>query len=171
MGLYTARVYQQLATDIPCIRDKISAVLSGFYTGGHNYKQLLQILQVFPRDELLQIDESELSLQALAVVRFARTPAATDATPGSLRTVRYRLLYVPREHYDTELRVKIQAMLHRKLQAEDISQYRSRSVHTRVQFIIRLGKRPAQVTQETLQASAFDLMVSWEEGLAQVIIH
>ena len=118
MGLYTARVYQQLATDIPCIRDKISAVLagSGFTPGGHNYKQLLQILQVFPRDELLQIDESELSLQALAVVRLQERQRSLLTLRldrlGQFATV---LLYVPRERYDTELRVKIQAMLHREL--------------------------------------------------------
>ena len=175
LGLYTARVYQQLATDIPCIRDKISAVLagSGFTPGGHNYKQLLQILQVFPRDELLQIEESELSLQALAVVRLQERQRSLLTLRldrlGQFATV---LLYVPRERYDTELRVKIQAMLHRKLQAEDIefNTTFSESVHTRVQFIIRLGKHPVQVTQETLQASAFDLMVSWEEGLAQKLI-
>ena len=59
LGLYTACVYQQLPPTFRVSATRFRRSLQdGFTPGGHNYKQLLQILQVFPRDELLQIDES-----------------------------------------------------------------------------------------------------------------
>ena len=174
LGLYTSRVYQEFSVDIPVVREKIHSVLggSGFTQGGHNYKQLSQILQVFPRDELLQIDAQELARQAMGVLRLqerqrSRLTLRFDRA-GHFATV---ILYVPRDRYDTALRARIQDMLHEALKAEDIefNTTFSESVHTRVQFIVRLAEGAVSVTEAELQTRVEQLILSWEEGLAEVL--
>ena len=174
LGLYTSRVYQEFAIDIPVVREKIQSVLdaSEFTPGGHNFKQLNQILQVFPRDELLQIEAEELGRQALSVLRLqerhrSRLTLRQDRV-GNFATV---ILYVPRDRYDTELRCRIQEMLHLELDAADIefNTTFSESVHTRVQFIVRLTRLKPEVTEAYLQDKAEQLILSWQEGLAQAL--
>ena len=174
LGLYTSRVYQEFSVDIPVVREKIHHVLTtcGFTPGGHNYKQLSQILQVFPRDELLQIEAEELARQALSVLRLqerrrSRLTLRHDRV-GNFATV---ILYVPRDRYDTELRWAVQQMLQQALQASDIefNTTFSESVHTRVQFIVRLGAQTPTVSESELQARVEQLILSWEEGLAEAL--
>ena len=173
-GLFTSRVYQELTLDIPLVRQKIQQVLddSGFTPGGHNYKQLSQILQVFPRDELLQIDEATLSEQALAVLRLQereRTRLMVRVDPlGHFATA---LLYIPRDRYDTHIRILIQEMLASELGARDIefNTTFSESVHTRVQFIIRLNESVSP-SPGNLQAQVEALVQSWDEHLRSALI-
>lgn len=170
IGLYTSRVYQEFAIDIPVVRKKIREVLeqSQFTSGGHNFKQLSQILQVFPRDELLQIDVPQLADQALAVLRLQERNrnllTLRFDTSGHFASV---TLYVPRERYDTQLRSHIQDMLMEQLNAEDIefNTTFSESVHARVQFTVRLKNGPVAIDQSQLQARAEALILSWSEGL------
>ncbi len=175
LGLYTSRVYQEFAIDIPLVRDKIQSVLasSEFTPGGHNFKQLNQILQVFPRDELLQLDTAELGRQAISVLRLqerhrSRLTLRHDRV-GNFATV---ILYVPRDRYDTELRSNIQTMLHTELNAADIefNTTFSESVHTRVQFIVRLQDGPTGVSEAVLQEKAEQLILSWQEGLGEALV-
>ncbi|QGG80329.1 NAD-glutamate dehydrogenase [Litorivicinus lipolyticus] len=168
-GLFTSRVYQEMTLEIPLVRQKIQQVLdaSGFARGGHNYKQLSQILQVFPRDELLQIDQPTLSEQALVVLRLQereRTRLMVRVDPlGHFATA---LLYIPRDRYDTRIRTLIQEMLATELAARDIefNTTFSESVHTRVQFIIRLSE-PVTLDPSALQARVELLVQSWDEQL------
>ncbi len=70
IGLYTASAYTQPPRDVPVLRRKIDAVLqaSGADLTGHRGKALLNVLDTYPRDELMETSEAELLRMALAVV-------------------------------------------------------------------------------------------------------
>jgi glutamate dehydrogenase len=57
VGLYTAHVYHVAATDAPLLRRKIAAVREdlGFLPRSHRDKTLLNVLETYPRDELIEI--------------------------------------------------------------------------------------------------------------------
>ena len=76
------------------------------------------------------------------------------------------LLYIPRDRYDTHIRTLIQEMLATELAARDIefNTTFSESVHTRVQFIIRLSE-PVTLDPSALQARVELLVQSWDEQL------
>lgn len=162
-----------MTSDIPLVRKKIDYVLglSGFTPGGHNYKQLAQILQVFPRDELLQIDGDTLSRQALSVLRLQErslTRIMSRVDPlGFFATV---LLYIPRDRYDTDVRTQVQNMLAEAFDAQDIefNTTFSESVHARVQFIVRLNG-PVQVLDSTLQQGIELIVQSWDDLLVSAM--
>jgi glutamate dehydrogenase len=60
VGLYTAHVYHVTATEIPLLRRKIAAVRQaiGFLPRSHRDKTLLNVLETYPRDELIEIDHA-----------------------------------------------------------------------------------------------------------------
>jgi glutamate dehydrogenase len=123
LGLYTSSVYFREALAIPLLRKKVSRALekSGFIPNGHNMKDLLQVINTFPRDELFQISSSQLLETAVAITRIRDT--------GSSRIFIRKdfygrfiscLVYIPRELFNTNSRLAIQALLEEKFQAQDV---------------------------------------------------
>lgn len=126
LGLFTAVTYSRSIEDIPYIRHKAERIIerSGFNIGGHDYKALCHILERYPRDELLQIDEDTLYETAISILRLQHRPRIAlfmRVNPYS-RTVSC-LTYVPKERYETRLRLKIQEILERELQGECLDYY------------------------------------------------
>ena len=58
LGLFTSAAYTQPVSTIPVVARKVRDVMarSGFRREGHSYKDLLRVLETYPRDELFQID-------------------------------------------------------------------------------------------------------------------
>jgi glutamate dehydrogenase len=62
LGLFTSSVYSESVLRIPVLRRKVQLVLeaAAFPLTSHSGKDLLQILETYPRDELFQIEVAEL---------------------------------------------------------------------------------------------------------------
>src|SRR5215213_814035 len=62
LGLYTFSAYSMSSLEIPLVRRKVRYVLerAGFPPDSHNEKDLIEILETYPRDELFQISQEEL---------------------------------------------------------------------------------------------------------------
>ena len=62
-GLFTAEAYYAITRDVPLIRRKVARVLeaAGRRPGSHDANALRNILETFPRDELFQSSEDDLS--------------------------------------------------------------------------------------------------------------
>ena len=107
LGLYTSIVYRVATDEIPLVRRKISHVMNraGFMPKGHLAKTLLTILEQYPRDELFQIDDSELYEIALGILRLQER----QRTRLFVRRDRFDrfvscMVFVPREKFNTDLR-------------------------------------------------------------------
>lgn len=154
-GLFTAVAYNRSTRDIPFLRQKVERVIdmAGFDTHGHNGKALANILDTYPRDELFQITDRELYTIALGILRLKerqRTALFTRADPfGRFVSA---LVFVPRDRYDTNLRIKFQTLLKRAFGATD-SSFRIRideSVHAQVHFTLATDQ-PVPLDLNTLE--------------------
>src|SRR5690349_10955795 len=58
LGLWTSSAYNTSPIDVPLLRHKVQAVIdrAGFLPLSHDQKDLIAILESFPRDDLFQID-------------------------------------------------------------------------------------------------------------------
>ncbi|MCG6657358.1 NAD-glutamate dehydrogenase [Halomonas campisalis] len=176
LGLFTSTVYNESPRHIPLLRRKLKAVMdiAGFNPKGHNGKQLLQILEVYPRDDIFQIDTEELAKTALGILdirerRRVRLFIRTDIS-GRFHSC---LVFVPRDVFSTDLRLRIQRLLCEELNASfgDFNTYLSESVLARIQFILRFSEDgPRDFDIKRLEAKVAQLARSWRDELQAAMI-
>lgn len=169
MGLYTSAVYGQSVHRIPYIRSKVAEIerRSGFDARAHLGKELTQVLEVLPRDDLFQTPVDELFTTVMAIVQIQeRNKIRVFLRKDPYGRFCYCLAYVPREVYSTEVRQKIQQVLMERLKASDCEfwTFFSESVLARVQLILRVDPKvvldidAAQLEREVVQACR-----SWQD--------
>jgi glutamate dehydrogenase len=82
---------------------------AGFDPDGHFGKALVNVLETYPRDELFQIDEDTLLEIALGVLRLGDRRKTRVFIRRDIYGRFYScLIFLPRESYNTDTRVKIQ---------------------------------------------------------------
>ncbi|HBM27943.1 MAG TPA: NAD-glutamate dehydrogenase, partial [Halomonas sp.] len=136
-GLFTATVYNESPRNIPLLRRKLKAVMdiAGFNPQGHNGKQLLQVLEVYPRDDLFQISTESLASTALGILNIRERRQVRLFIRADVSGKFYScLVFVPRDVFSTDLRQRIQGMLCDELDAHfgDFNTYLSESVLARI---------------------------------------
>jgi glutamate dehydrogenase len=123
IGLYTSSAYNRRPWDIPIVRERFEYVMreSGLPPGGHSAKALRHILESLPRDELFQSTGEELLRLATGILGLQERVRSKLF----LRQDRYgrfwsALVYLPRERYNTDVRVAIENLLRESLHADRV---------------------------------------------------
>lgn len=114
IGLFTSVTYSRSIEDIPYLRRKANVVMeeSGFKPGSHDYKALRHILEKYPRDELFQIKLPRLLKTATSILSLQeRQRIALYTRKDVFNRFISCLVYVPRDRYDTRLRVRLGEIL------------------------------------------------------------
>ncbi|PZQ48270.1 MAG: NAD-glutamate dehydrogenase [Micavibrio aeruginosavorus] len=118
VGLFTSVTYSRSVSDIPFLRVKIQNVINRtqFIPGSHDRRALRHILEKYPRDEVLQISENLLYEHATSILRLQERPRiALYMRSDPFGRYISALVYVPRERYETRLRLKLQNVLEGEL--------------------------------------------------------
>ncbi len=175
LGLYTSDVYNDSPRSIPIVRRKIAEVLrrAGFADGSHNSKELAQILHTFPRDELILSTVDELldtTLSVLSIQERKQIRVFSRRDPyGQFLTA---LVYLPREIFNTEIRMQIQELIAGRLDVEgsDFSIYLSESVLARIRFVFKLSKPLAEpLDARELERTIVQMARRWEDELDEAL--
>lgn len=176
MGLYTSSVYGESVRVIPYIRRKVEEIerRSGFQAKAHLGKELAQVLEVLPRDDLFQTPVDELFSTVMSIVQIQeRNKIRVFLRKDPYGRFCYCLAYVPRDIYSTEVRQKIQQVLMDRLKASDCEfwTFFSESVLARVQLILRVDPKnrldidPLLLEKEVVQACR-----SWQDDYAALTV-
>ena len=113
-GLFTSVAYSRSPRGIPLLRQKVARVTerAGFDPSSHDGKALDHILDTFPRDELFQIQEDEFLETAMGILHLQeRQRIALFVRRDIFERFVSCLVYVPRDRYDTALRIKFHDIL------------------------------------------------------------
>ncbi len=176
LGLYSSLAYSSRPSDIPILRKKMDYVLnkSGLLPVSHGRKALAHILDTFPRDEMFQCTERELYETAVGILQVQeRHKLGLFLRKDLFGRFITALVYVPREHYHTELRRRIQDILMQALNGESVefNIQISDSPLARVHFIIRTPSgRVPEYDVGQLQARMEEAMLSWQDEL-RIALH
>ena len=90
LGLWTSAAYSTSPGEIPILRRKVDTVLerAGFPRGSHSGKDLLAILESYPRDELFQVDVDDLYETSMGILHLQeRRRVRLFVPPRCLRSV------------------------------------------------------------------------------------
>jgi glutamate dehydrogenase len=171
MGLYTSTVYTMNPRLIPILRRKVEQVmeLSDYEWAAHESREMLRVLEVFPRDELFQSSVQELyeTVTAVNQIQERRQTRLFIRRDPHGKFVNC-LVYIPRDRYNTEQREKIEAILTAAFQAEEseFTTHFSESILVRCHFVLRVNPsvpldfEPAEVENQIIQAT-----LAWEDRL------
>lgn len=114
IGLFTSAAYSRSPRDIPLLQKKVDSLIerSGFAPGSHDGKALTHILESYPRDELFQSTEDELFDTAMGVLHLQeRQRIALFLRRDPFERFVSCLVYVPRDRYDSTLRLRMQTIV------------------------------------------------------------
>ncbi|MDD5334395.1 MAG: NAD-glutamate dehydrogenase [Rhodoferax sp.] len=169
LGLYTSAAYSALVSEIPQVRRRAALVMSngGVVPDSHAAKSLQSILDVYPRDELFQIDGATLTEHAIGILRLQerqRTRVFLRRDPfGRFTSVQ---VFVPRDRFNTELRIKIGAELMATLDGQSIefTPMLTDSPQARIHYLVRAKvAAPQSVNLPALEGRVAKLAQRWED--------
>ena len=176
LGLFTHVAYSESISRIPVLRRKLAEVLdrAGLAPDSHDGKDLIEILETFPRDELFQISVDELLPIALGVLRLRER----KQVKLFLRRGRLRPLHLvpdlpaarPLHHQDPPADAGDPAARRSAAPPLDYSAMIGESALARLHVVVR-GERgrplpPTRVDVEELEARLAAATRSWEDDLA-----
>jgi len=177
LGLYTSSVYIQSSRQIPVISRKLDAImaLSDLHPLSHDWKELMQILEIYPRDDLFRTSTAQLFETAMGVLqiherRQIRLFLHRDDDSRAFSA----LVYAPRDVYSTDFRKKVEAILCSELDCDSVefNTYFSESILARTQYILRntQGELPDNIDARELEKKLRRAVRSWEDDLGDALI-
>ncbi|WP_426356934.1 NAD-glutamate dehydrogenase [Pseudocolwellia sp. HL-MZ19] len=172
IGLFGSAYYTNSALDLPLIKSKVAAVLStsGFAQNTHAYKTLINILETYPRDELLQSNTTTLLNNVLGVFQMQeRDYSGLFVRRDTFDRFYSCMVYVPRERYNTKLRIQTQALLKEAFGSDEnveFTTYFSESAQARTHYIVRVKSTKADINVKEIERNLNEAACSWDDKLA-----
>ncbi|HNQ91301.1 MAG TPA: NAD-glutamate dehydrogenase [Alphaproteobacteria bacterium] len=123
IGLFTSVTYSRGIATVPYLWYKVDHVLkrAGFESGEHSERALRHILEKYPRDELFQISEDKLYTACMDILRLQERPRISlFVRPDPFGRTMSCLVYIPRDRYDTRIRIRFSMILEEEMNAEFI---------------------------------------------------
>ena len=175
LGLFTAEAYDETARSIPFVRRRVQKIMaaSGAAPGGHTEKALANLIETWPRDELLQTRSTVLGPMIMGALHLIGRPR----TRAFLRRDEFdrfvtALVFVPRESYDTALRQRIGALLTEAYQGElkSFQPYFDSGPLARVHFEIALHPDHPEPDPDDLEKRIIELARTWDQGFRDLLM-
>jgi glutamate dehydrogenase len=124
LGLFSSRIGYQSVNTIPLIKSKVQWVLknSGFNVYSFNYKELLNIIETFPRDEIFQLSEKKLFDMSMRVLASLHNPKLLFfAEDDKCRFFVNLLVFFPRSRVTSDIVDKIQRVINSNIKGKFIN--------------------------------------------------
>ncbi|MBO9491386.1 NAD-glutamate dehydrogenase [Endozoicomonas sp. G2_1] len=175
IGLFGSAYYTNSALDLPLIKSKVASVCdsSGFAKGSHAYKSLINILETYPRDEILQSTVPELLQNVLGVLQMQeRDYSGLFVRRDTFNRFYSCMVYVPRERYNTKLRIETQKLLQEAFgskQEVEFTTYFSESVQARTHYIVRVDSTKADINVKEIEKNLNEAARSWDDKLTDAL--
>jgi len=176
IGLFGSAYYTNSALDLPLIKSKVKEVCnsSGFARGTHAYKSLINILETYPRDEILQSNTNELLQNVLGILQMQERDYCGLFLRRDVFNRFYScMVYVPRERYNTELRIATQSLLKEALgsdQEVEFTTYFSESVQARTHYIVKVKSTKADINVKEIEKNLNEAARSWDDKLVSALV-
>ncbi|ADH90101.1 NAD-glutamate dehydrogenase [Ancylobacter novellus DSM 506] len=174
-GLFTNTAYAESVRAIPLVRQKVAGVLvrAGFVPESHSGRALVKVLELFPRDDLFQIDPATLFQFSMAILQLDEHPR--------VRVLAWRerferfvsvLVFVPRDRYGSEVRERIGRLLEASFGGQ-VAAFRPLFVEgplTRVHFIVEQTGAPVrEVGRIELEDAVAGIIRTWGDAFAAAL--
>lgn len=170
-GLFTNSAYNHSVFAIPYIKDKVKTVIDklGYNAEDHSGKNLINILEHYPRNELFRLSSEQLVKNVGKLLQIEEKPSLNVITHIEQNSpITTLLVYLPRKQYNVSNCEKIGNYLLNKFNG-DFYEYTPLFVNTsltRVYYIIhRVNKTSAAIDEQQLKEDISSLIRTWSDSL------
>ncbi|SEN58798.1 NAD-glutamate dehydrogenase [Actinacidiphila rubida] len=179
LGLFSSAAYTESVRRVPVIRRKVEEVLdgAGFSPDSHDGRDLLQILETYPRDELFQTPVDQLRAIVTSVLYLQeRRKLRLYLRQDEYGRYFSALVYLPRDRYTTAVRLRLTNILQEELggHSADFTAWNTESVLSRLHFVIRVdpGTPLPVITDadvERIEGRLSEATRSWTDGFIEAL--
>ena len=176
VGLFTANAYDSPVAAVPYLRRKADAVLARAALDPSSYagRALKNVLEIYPRDELFQIDVETLYHFVSEILMLSERPRIRAlARRDRFNRFVSILVYIPKDRYNSSVRQKVGAFLANTYAGRLSAAYPAYpdGPLTRTHFIIGrdAGETP-DVPRPTLEAGITAIVRNWVDELRSAAI-
>ena len=175
IGLFTSSAYTQSVVQIPLLRRRAQGVakILGFAEGSHSSSALRNMIETFPRDELMQMSHEQLAEWASGILDLNLRPRTrVFARRDEFDRFVSVLAYLPRDRYTTEKREQISEYLAKvfKGRLSAFVPHFSQGPLVRVQFVIgRYEGETPDVPSEELERAIDHIVRDWDDALREAL--
>ncbi|UNS97334.1 NAD-glutamate dehydrogenase [Streptomyces tubbatahanensis] len=180
LGLFSSAAYTESVRRVPVIRRKVAEVLdgAGFTPDSHAGRDLLQILETYPRDELFQTPADELRSIVTSVLYLQeRRKLRLYLRQDEYGRYYSALVYLPRDRYTTGVRLRLTDILTEELggTSVDFTAWNTESVLSRLHFVIRVrtGAELRELTDaevDRIETRLAEAARSWADGFSEALV-
>ncbi len=176
VGLFTADVYTNSPNFVPVLRSKIDRIRNnvGFRKHSHDGKRLQAIMENLPRDELFESGDDFLQQVGLGLLHLQdRARTAVFIRVDQFERFASCLVYLPRDRFDTQLRVTIGDILVNAFNGRLSSFFTqvTDSALARIHYII--ATKPGEVPKvdvKAIEAKIVKAARGWNDGLKDALV-
>jgi glutamate dehydrogenase len=174
LGLYTHAAFSESIKSIPVLRRKLAEVLelSGMAADSHDGKEVSEVLDFYPREELFMTSVGDLAA-ITAGVHVLRERRQTRLFLRKDVYGRYVscLVYLPRDRYTTKVRLRAQEILQRAFGGASQVEYSvqvGESAVARLHLVVRAdrGRQLPDADAATLERAVAAAVRSWDDDVA-----
>ncbi|MFD8983317.1 NAD-glutamate dehydrogenase [Streptomyces sp. NPDC059564] len=179
LGLFSSAAYTESVRRVPVIRRKVTEVLdgAGFSPSSHDGRDLLQILETYPRDELFQTPVDQLRGIVTSVLYLQeRRRLRLYLRQDEYGRYYSALVYLPRDRYTTGVRLRLIDILKEELDgiSVDFTAWNTESILSRIHFVVRVpqGTELPALTDadvERIEGRLVDAARSWADGFGEAL--
>ncbi|WP_282697469.1 NAD-glutamate dehydrogenase [Streptomyces sp. CC208A] len=179
LGLFSSAAYTESVRRVPVVKRKVQEVLAGagFSPNSHDGRDLLQILETYPRDELFQTPVDQLQSIATSVLYLQeRRRLRLYLRQDEYGRYYSALVYLPRDRYTTRVRLRIIEILKEELggTSVDFTAWNTESILSRLHFVVRVepGTVLAKLTDadvERIEGRLVEAARSWADGFGEAL--
>jgi glutamate dehydrogenase len=174
LGLFSSKAAVEEAEHVPILRDKLRQLLQEerLLPGSHDYKELVAAFNSLPKEELFRASLAELRTELRALIdSFGDTEVRVAMLPDSQRKMVVVMVLLPRDRFSSDVRVRIQETLQRRLNATLVYYHlmmrEGYSAH--LHFCFAAPPPPAALLP-ALQAEVAAMTRTWSDRLQEQLI-
>ena len=177
IGLFTSKAYMEPATKTPLLHHKLEQILEveDLIPGSHDYKEVVELFESFPKDELFQASTQELRRLVVGLLQLEKH--------GGIRVLVRKDLYgrsvsvvvaLPRDRFNAALRKRLQQFFLERFQGVTVDYHLSlgETESARIFFTVHLapGSQIPEVPYEALETEVEKLARSWDDDLKDALM-
>ncbi|MGW7548658.1 NAD-glutamate dehydrogenase [Streptomyces sp. NPDC054770] len=179
LGLFSSAAYTESVRRVPVVRRKVDAVLerAGFSPNSHDGRDLMQIMETYPRDEMFQTPVPELESIVTSVLYLQeRRRLRLYLRQDEYGRYYSALVYLPRDRYTTGVRLRIIDILKEELggTSVDFTAWNTESILSRLHFVVRVPQGTelpelSDADKDRIEARLVEAARSWADGFAEAL--